>query len=254
MMKLRNFLNKLTRPAPLQEFDNYDGYWEARLKLEGEPPLLYRHRHIAQKLSPGASVLDIGCGEGVFLRHLRETRPDCTAVGADISSGAVERLRGDGFECVLLEPYLPLEQHFDQCFDYVVMMEVLEHVHEAEEFALQGARLAKHQLFVTLPNVGFFRHRLRLGLFGRFPITNIQCHMKEHIRFWSLTDFAEWCQHLGLKLRSVSAQWDKSDGKLSYWLVNWRPNLFAQQVIYEINTTSEPRTILEKSDTVLRDQ
>lgn len=121
MNALRRFLHNLTCPAPLEEFVDYDDYWETRRKAQGEPPLLHRHRYIAERIPDGASVLDIGCGDGVFLRHLQEAKPSCKIVGADISPKALERLRRQGFECTLLDSQRPVSDQFEQRFDYVVI-------------------------------------------------------------------------------------------------------------------------------------
>lgn len=126
------------------------------------------------------------------------------------------------------------------------MMEVIEHVHEAEMLTLQAASLARTRLFLTLPNAGFFRHRIRLGVFGRFPITSIHCHMKEHIRFWTVVDFKEWCAHLRLKLHSVSPQLGASNSRLANWLAARYPNLFALLVIYEIDTMPQEAESLRR--------
>ena len=206
MKSLFYWYQVMTKPAPMNEFDDYDDYWRKRVHSNKVSPFLPRYKIIADIIPDGASVLDIGCGNGDFIRYLHSVKPQCQIVGADISTTSVEQIKGQGFKGQVILPSTPLSEQFDRQFDYVVMMEVIEHVQDAEGLTRHAAKLARKRLFLTLPNVGFIVHRLRLALFGRFPVTNICCHIKEHIRFWTVTDFAEWANHLGLTLHKVIPQ------------------------------------------------
>lgn len=238
---LRRFLANLTRPAPLVDFADYDAYWALRAAGSESPPLLYRHTRIAERIPARASVLDIGCGAGVFLRHMRDARPDCDVVGADISADVVAQLRADGFTAHVIDSARSLSEQFAERFDVVVAMEVIEHVQDAEALVREAAALASQRLYLTLPNAGFITHRLRLAIFGRFPITSVHCHIKEHIRFWTVTDFREWCAALGLALVGVEPQLRTSASRLPNWLGQHFPSLFAALLIYEIDTLGEGR-------------
>lgn len=224
----------LTQPAPLDEFDDYEQYWQKRAEYNDLPSSMPRYQIIADKIPDGSSVLDIGCGNGAFLRYLYSKKPNCRSVGADISATAINHLVEQGFEGKTIRQDLPLDEQFDQKFDYVVMMEVIEHVYDAESFTKQAARLTRTKLYITLPNVGFIIHRLRLALCGRFPITNIRCHMKEHIRFWTVKDFREWARHLDLDLQKVIPQVGQNEFFLIRFLAIISPEMFSKSVIYEI--------------------
>lgn len=80
-------------------------------------------------LRPGASILEIGCGEGILQRRLDPTRYS-RYVGVDISAEAVRRAaaRDDAsanFVCEDAELYEPRE-----IFDVVVFNESLEYFHD----------------------------------------------------------------------------------------------------------------------------
>jgi methionine biosynthesis protein MetW len=237
MKALRRYYRELTRPAPLNNFEDYDAYWERRLYNLDLPPVLPRHQIIADQIPNGSSVLDIGCGDGAFLRYLRDAKPDCRIVGADVSETAVAHVGSQGFEVIHIGNGRPLNQIVGEQFDFVVLMEVIEHVHDAETLARQAASLARKRLFFTLPNVGFILHRVRLGLFGRFPVTSIIYHMREHIRFWTVKDFSEWLDSLNLTLRRTYPQVSRSENYLVRMLATRWPGLFSAQVIYEVAPT-----------------
>jgi methionine biosynthesis protein MetW len=231
---LRKVHEKLAGPAPLDSYPDYDRYWERR-KAEGRSPgLLYRYRKIAEMLPPDARVLDIGCGDGVFGAHLLAARPDCTYFGVDVSGESVEQARQRGLQAERFDPARELRDQVPVEVDCITIMEVLEHVHDAEGLMRQALAFAPRRLYVTLPNVGALLHRVRLGLFGRFPVTTIIFHMKEHIRFWTYRDFVQWAGTFGMTVADFHGQTGVGAGWAD-WLALRLPKLFALQVIYVLD-------------------
>src|SRR5687767_8929769 len=120
-------------------------------------------------------------------------------------------------------------------YDIVTSFEVLEHLPEAE----CGLRTLKHafrkQLIVSIPNVGYIGCRLRLALFGRFPITMCRMHIKEHVRHWTERDFREWVASEGLTVIRVEGQYGPD------WLP-WKlfPGLFAKGLVYIVEHGTRP--------------
>lgn len=228
------YYRELTRPAPLSDFNDYDAYWDARIRDGKRAPVLDRYRIVARLLPPDARVLDIGCGEGAFLRYLKEHRPDCRLMGADIASAAIRELQETGIDGCQIDSNRELSEQFGVDWDAIVLMEVIEHVVDAEKLVRQVIALNPRRLFITIPNVGFLLYRLRLMFFGRFPLTTIVYHVKEHVRFWTVRDFKEWTAHLGLMVRSYHGQIDRPDRIVR--LLGWcAPGLFADKVVYELS-------------------
>ncbi len=161
--------------------------------------MLHRYQVIASLLPHSTSVLDVGCGDGAFGAYLKTARPDVVFHGLDISPVAVDYAQKRGLTSQVIDPARSLDQQIDKTFDCVTVMEVLEHIVEAEEVMASIVKLAKGQIYVTIPNVGCIQHRLRLAFFRRFPVTTIVFHMKEHVRFWTYKDFEQWVTLFGLK-------------------------------------------------------
>lgn len=67
---------------------------------------------------------------------------------------------------------------------------------------------------------------------GRFPITTIIYHMKEHLRFWTPKDFDEWAKTVGLKVDATHGQFVRGDAIVKFFIKKF-PKLFASQIIYE---------------------
>lgn len=221
----------LNGPSPFCEFPDYNEYWRKRSAIGRVARTLHRHRLIADLLPRSASVLDIGCGDGVFGSHVLEVRPDCTYKGLDISAASVQMARDAGLDADILASDITLLEQVGLGTDVVTIMEVLEHVHDAEELFRSILSLKPGIVIVTIPNVGFWMHRVRLAVFGRFPVTTIIFHMKEHIRFWTYKDFVQWASLFDVEVVGFYGQ--KGVGsKLGDMLAVWFPKICAAQVVY----------------------
>jgi len=96
----------------------------------------FRHPHIwlfemlharLSRLGPNASILDIGCGRGDFLRWLRVREPTWTLTGTDLSPNVPE-------SGITFEQGDILTQPLSQRFDAVVNLAVIEHVADIQAF------------------------------------------------------------------------------------------------------------------------
>lgn len=215
-------VSEIYGPAKLDDFGNYDEYWARR----GHLNRTHSRWRIAMELIPdGSSVLDVGCGSGQFLDLLRTYRPNCTVSGIDGSERAVKMTRELGINATRLDIAV---ESVARRFDYVTCLEVIEHIPDAEIVLGRMVAAARRNVIISIPNIGFIGCRLRLALFGRFPITLCVFHMREHVRFWTVTDFREWTSRYGCK---VVAQYPQH----GVWLL-WRfmPKMFASGMVYVV--------------------
>lgn len=103
------------------------------------------------RASPGSSLLEVGCGSGVFLER---AVVECAAktLGVDLTPAAVERCRSRGLEarCCTLQDLLS-DSH--RTFDFVVAFHCLEHVAQPLEFVRTAATALTHRgrLFLSTP-------------------------------------------------------------------------------------------------------
>jgi methionine biosynthesis protein MetW len=214
-------LQSYRAPLPMQRFDGYDEYWDAR----GGEPIIHPRWQIAASMIPdGATVLDVGCGAGGFLTYLTSQRPHARARGTDISAKAVEAARRAGLDAFQAD--LTRERLHGR-YDYVTCFETIEHIPDAEAVAEALREATGHRLIMSLPNFGYLHHRVRHGVFGRFPNTSLKFHVKEHIRHWGVRDFTEWTAELGLRVISVQGQYG---GRYTPW--RRFPGLFSPQLVY----------------------
>jgi len=207
----------------MRDYSGYDDYWQKRGTLNA----IFRRWEIAAAIVPrDATLLDTGCGTGEFLQYLKSVRPDVKAEGADDSHEAIAMTQSLGFSVRQLDL---VRDSVESAFDIVTCFEVIEHISEAEH-ALRTLKSAfRKQLIVSIPNIGYIGSRIRLALFGRFPITNCQLHIKEHLRHWTVLDFKEWIALEDLRVVRIEGQYGPR------WLP-WRrfPSLFAKGIVYVI--------------------
>lgn len=119
----------------LQSIDIPEQYEKGYFEREHRNWFLHPNLSLYEKLSQiilrhksDSSVLDIGCGNGNFLRYLRAKSGSLHLTGIDMSSNepaaGIRYLQGDF-----------LNQHFDRQFDVVVSLAVIEHIPDVTAFA-----------------------------------------------------------------------------------------------------------------------
>lgn len=206
----------LSRKAPLIEYSDYDDYWEKRKKLGNDCVVYPRFLMALKYLKKHDQVLDYGCGSGEFLRFLQQNGYK-NLFGADVYR-ATEFPKNITF-------YHVNEIPEKIKFDAITLLQVAEHVQDAEE--LIGNLLCLTDiLIVSVPNAGYWQHRMRL-LFGRVPVTDVIFHMKEHVRLWTKKDFVDMCRHYGWQIKSLQATVPQGS-----FLAYRMPGFFAKQIIY----------------------
>lgn len=108
-------------------------------------------RHLMDLVPDGASVLDVGCGDGRLAHALANARPDVTVCGLDVLVREDAAIPVEAFDGV----HLPAE---DDAFDIVLFVDVLHHTDDAEALLREAKRVARR--FVVL------KDHTRDGLFA----------------------------------------------------------------------------------------
>lgn len=217
---LRSMVAYQLQPPPMEEFSDYDEYWKRR----GPSSWVYRRWEVAaDAMKDGCSVLDIGCGQGGFLRYLRQRYPNMHITGCDISDAAVEQAKSEGFNAFVHDiGTAPLTK----TYDYITCFDVLEHTPYSEVAFRHIKPHFRQLLFVSVPNIGCLRCRIRLALFGKFPLTVCLMHVNEHVRHWTVSDFRYWMKRESMRILRIEGQY----GLRGFY--KWFPSWFAHGLIY----------------------
>jgi SAM-dependent methyltransferase len=122
---------------------NTPEHWDARLAQTWDAPARQwptKNELIASLTKPSDVLLDIGCGNGGILRHLKGLGYH-RLHGLEISGYAIQRLHGAGIE--MHRGALPLIPLPEASFDVVIASQVLEHIIRRRRFLNEMRRVLK---------------------------------------------------------------------------------------------------------------
>ena len=186
-------------------------------------------QQIADWIAPQSAVLDLGCGDGALLAHLRDVK-GCRCYGVEIDDDnllAATRLRVNVLQADLESG---LRMFDDDRFDTVVLSQTLQAMHRSEDILRDMARVAR-QGVVSFPNFGHWRNALSL-VAGRMPVTPeipYEWYDTPNIHLCTLKDFEILAAKCGLRVtdRAVLARGEP---------VHWLPSLRATLALYRFQT------------------
>jgi 2-polyprenyl-3-methyl-5-hydroxy-6-metoxy-1,4-benzoquinol methylase len=168
-----------------------------RSKLNFESP----HTLAVQRVAAGSCVADVGCASGYVSRALKQKH--CTVTGIDQVPIRGNVPLDDFIEHDLSQPGLPID--VDQ-FDYILLLDVIEHLRSPEAFvdALRRARKKDKapQVIVSTGNIGFVVTRLMLALgyfnYGARGILDLT-----HTRLFTFASFRALFEQAGFQIEEV---------------------------------------------------
>jgi methionine biosynthesis protein MetW len=189
-------------------------------------------RLIADMVAKGATVLDIGCGDGALLAHLTAAK-GADARGIEIDMAAATDAVAAGLAVIHGDADHDLAFYPDGAFDYVILSRTLQAVERPREVLRQMLRIGRHGI-VSFPNFGHWRVRLHLLLSGKMPMTGVwnrPWHETPNIHPCTVRDFFDLCAMEGYQVEHWLAADDR--GLRSPWR-RWPrlANLFGEQALF----------------------
>jgi methionine biosynthesis protein MetW len=181
---------------------------------------------IAQLVPKGSRVLDLGCGNGALLAHLRDTR-QCNGYGIEIADDNVLACTQRGVNVIQLNLEEGLAIFEDQSFDVVLQLDTMQHLRHTERLLRETARVGRVGV-ISFPNFAHWPNRLRVAT-GRMPVTKAlpyQWYDTPNIRVGTFTD----CEVL---LRKDGFQVLDAFGMQDGRAVRRFPNLMASVAVFK---------------------
>ena len=155
---------------------------------------------IAELVPPGSRVLDLGCGNGELLAHLRDVR-QCSGYGIEIADANVLACTQRGVNVIQLNLEEGLALFEDQSFDVVLQLDTLQHLRNTEKMLRETARVGRIGI-VSFPNFAHWPNRLHV-VGGRMPVTRVlpyQWYDTPNIRVGTYADFEVLARKDGLRI------------------------------------------------------
>ncbi|MBS4099161.1 MAG: methionine biosynthesis protein MetW [Sulfuricella sp.] len=187
---------------------------------------------IAAWVTPGAKVLDLGCGDGSLLRYLRETR-QVRGYGIEIAEDNLAACIKNGINVIQMDLESGLSGFEPQSFDFVILSQTLQAMKNIELMMSEMLRVGK-QSIVTLPNFGFWQHRLQI-LSGHMPVSPdlpYQWYDTPNIHLCTFGDFEAFCRDQGVAVRERIAMHNAQ-------VVTFLPKLFGSLAVYRLERAAK---------------
>ena len=155
-------------------------------------------------------ILEVGMGEGRYIRKISFFRPDAILYGVDISESAINEVRMSGFRGDFKVGDAEKLPYSDNYFDVVVIADVLEHLDDPVRAIKEVERVLKSggmfHFYVPCENQPFTTDWLlrRLGIMKNFTKT-----IFGHVQYFSHSDIRK------ITSRYINSDFTYSDHLLS---------------------------------------
>ena len=180
---------------------------------------------IAAWIPEGASVLDLGCGNGSLLRYLKETRA-VHGYGVEINDLDIVSCIANGVNVIQNDLESGLSD-FENCsFDFVMLSQTLQATRHTEPLIREMLRVGREGI-VSFPNFGYWKNRLSV-LLGNMPVSRelpYQWFDTPNVHLCTLRDFENFCRDHNVAVLERRVMTGKRE-------VGLLPNLLGSTAVY----------------------
>jgi len=187
---------------------------------------------ITEMVTPGARVLDIGCGDGTLMRLLAAKR-GADARGIELSQAGVNSCVAQGLAVIQGDADTDLVHYPDLAFDYVILSQTIQATYSPRHVLEQLLRIGR-RVIVSFPNFGHWRVRTGLMFGGKMPTTDNlpnRWYDTPNIHLCTIKDFLDLCKDVGAKVERAHAL-NAYGSKMGVSMPLFMQNLFGEQAVF----------------------
>jgi methionine biosynthesis protein MetW len=187
---------------------------------------------IAEIVSPGARVLDVGCGDGALLDYLVHEKA-VDGRGIELSSAGVNACVSAGLPVIQGNAETDLFDYPADAFDFVILSQTLQAMLAPRTVLQQLLRIGRRAI-VSFPNVAHWRLRWTFLVDGTMPSSVVlpnPWYETPNIHLCSIRDFLALCRTEAIVIeRGICLD---SSGIRARWDIAGRwANLFGEQAVF----------------------
>jgi homoserine O-acetyltransferase len=192
---------------------------------------------IDEWVEDGSRVLDLGCGRGLLLEHLRESK-GVEGLGFDLDLEKAISCVSRGVSVYQEDIRKGLQEFKEDSFDWVIFSRMVEELPEPGKILQEALRVGK-RVAVSFVNHGYWRNRLHFIFRGKRVCNDVYPHRWEssHLsNHFSISEFEEFCENLSNKSSNLSIRIGRKVFHKGDWVgtCSILPNFRAGLAIYEI--------------------
>ncbi len=182
------------------------------------------HQLIAEMVTTGSRVLDVGCGDGALLDVLARDKA-VDARGIELTRDKVNACVARGLSVVQGDADRDLADYPDDAFDYAILSLTIQATRHPKTVLENLLRIGRRAI-VSFPNFGHWKIRTGLLLGGRMPITDNlpeSWYDTPNAHLCTIYDFADLVKLVDAEVEdafSFNARGHRLGIKQSIWLQN----------------------------------
>ena len=161
---------------------------------------------ISELVKNNSRVLDVGCGDGILMKYLKENKNVDSRV-LEISKEKVQMCIAEGLSVIEGNAEDDLKQFPDLSFEYAILGQTLQAFYKPEKVIDDLLRVSKKAI-ITIPNFGYWKIRIHLLLKGTMPVNKHlpnEWYNTPNLHMCTIKDFVNFCDKKNINLfRSIA--------------------------------------------------
>ncbi len=189
------------------------------------------HQVIADIITFGSRVLDLGCGNGDLLSLLIDKK-GVDGQGIEVDVQAIYECVSRGLSVSHQDIDCGLSEYGSKSFDYVILNQTLQQVVKLENVLKETMRVGR-KVIIGFPNFVYYQDRFQFFFKGKTPVTPALPYLwydTPNLHFLSIADFMDYC-------RKQNFQIEKGVFLSGERIIKIFPNFFAQVAIFLLDSS-----------------